>query len=190
MSKRKLFVFSQILGSAALAFAFVAGTGLALAQDSSSNSLPLSNSLPTVDTSTFSPLVGTWVTEPLSEISIRPCDEGYCGYITKVVVPQEIIDQYGDQLDQFEGNFVDSLNEDPALRERPIQGLQILTLGVHIVDGRYDGIIYNPEDGKTYDGFFEMTGTDTAMLTGCVMFNLICRGEEWTRAPVAIGIAE
>jgi len=127
---------------------------------------------------------GTWVTEPKTEVTIGPCEQGYCGSITRIVVPPHIREQYGDQLDQIPPEaYTDQYNEDPALRSRPIQGLTILTLTEQTAPNRYDGWIYNPEDGKTYEGFVEMLGPDRLRLTGCVMFKTICQGQEWERAP-------
>jgi len=126
-------------------------------------------------------IVGIWKTQSSSEITIMPCDVGYCGYITKVVVPQFILRKYGADVERMRGNIVDGLNKDPGLRSRPIQGLQILSLYSQAAPNRLGGQIYNPEDGKTYEGFLEIVGSDKLRLSGCVLFNLFCRGENWTR---------
>lgn len=135
-----------------------------------------------------SPIVGTWVTQQLTEVTIEPCESGFCGYITKIVVPQDILDQYGaEQINALgEENFFDYNNKDPELRDRPILGLELLTLTHQTGPVRYEGTVYNPQDGETYEGFVEVTGPDTVMLNGCVFFNRICQGEEWTRAPFVI----
>lgn len=139
-----------------------------------------------------SPIVGTWITQQLTEITIEPCEAGFCGYITKIVVPQEVLDQYGEeQINALgEENFFDYLNKDPALRDRPILGLELLTLTRQTGPVRYDGTVYNPRDGETYEGYVEILGPDTVSLTGCVFFNRICQGEEWTRAPFVIASDE
>jgi hypothetical protein len=31
----------------------------------------------------------------------------------------------------------------------------------------------------------ELTGPDTMRLNGCVLYNIICRGEDWLRVPQA-----
>src|SRR5690606_9641239 len=71
---------------------------------------------------------GTWLTATKSEMTIAPCAEGYCGYISKIVVPDHIRTRYGADLEAIGTNFTDYNNKDPALRGRPIQGLNILTL--------------------------------------------------------------
>lgn len=136
----------------------------------------------------ISPIVGTWITQQLTEVTIEPCAVGYCGYITKIVVPEDILLQYGaEEIEALgEENFFDYLNKDPALRDRPILGLELLTLTRQKGDAIFEGTVYNPQDGETYDGFVEITGPDTVELNGCVFFNRICRGEEWTRAPYVI----
>ena len=47
---------------------------------------------------------------------------------------------------------------------------------------KWEGQVYNAEDGGTYTGSFTMTGANTAELKGCVMGGLICKGQTWTRA--------
>lgn len=131
-----------------------------------------------------SPIEGTWVTALRSEITILPCPEGFCGFITKVVVPEHILKaNEGAGIDQMdEEDFFDANNKDPALRTRPIMGLQILTLRAAQKPLVYDGEIYNPEDGNTYSGYMEVLSTDAVRLNGCVLFNVLCRGEDWVRA--------
>lgn len=165
-----LFIRSYTLIVSVAVFGLLASCSAVLAEDETDN-----------------PIVGIWITEKLTEVSIQPCDDGYCGYISKVVLPQAIIDQYGDQLDQFDGTYLDSLNKDPSLRDRPLLGLQILTLNDQIGPVNFEGEVYNAEDGETYSGSFKLISANSAVVTGCVMFNLICSGEEWTRLPITVG---
>jgi uncharacterized protein (DUF2147 family) len=124
---------------------------------------------------------GVWLTQLKSEVSIVPCGAGYCGLLTKIVVPPEIIARYGDDLEAIGTNYTDYNNKDPALRSRPIQNLQIL----HVRPGNsprvFDGEVYNPQDGNIYSGYVEVLGPDRIKLNGCVLYNLICIGEEWVR---------
>ncbi len=137
------------------------------------------------ETNIYAPaLIGTWYTKSQSEVTIEPCEEGYCGFLTKIVVPQFMKDRYGEDLRAMEGNYFDALNKDPALRQRQVLGLQILTL--HTLAGdRIEGTIYNPEDGETYNGFMELVDDDNIRLSGCVLFNLFCMGEDWIRTTQA-----
>ena len=45
---------------------------------------------------------------------------------------------------------------------------------------RWDGEIYNPENGKTYSGHIILLNADLLRIEGCVLF--FCGGENWTRA--------
>ncbi len=43
------------------------------------------------------------------------------------------------------------------------------------------GDMLNPYDGKTYSGYVKMIDKNTLRLEGCVLFGMICRGENWKR---------
>ncbi len=126
-------------------------------------------------------IIGIWRTQSTSEITIKPCNTGYCGYVTKVVVPDRIKRQYGADVAKMRGNIIDGLNKNPSLRNRPLQGLQVLSLRIQSSRSQLKGQIYNPEDGQTYNGFMQIVGSNKLRLSGCVLFNLLCRGEDWTR---------
>lgn len=131
------------------------------------------------------PIEGTWRTLLESEVTISRCPEGFCGVLSKIIVPEGMLS--GNEADAIAGmrpeDFFDQRNKDPALRNRPMLGLQILTLTPGDKPNVYDGEIYNPEDGNTYSGYMQMTGRDQVRLNGCVLFNVICRGEDWVRVP-------
>jgi uncharacterized protein (DUF2147 family) len=133
----------------------------------------------------ISPIEGVWRTQLLSEVTIAACPDGFCGALSHIVVPEGMLS--GAEAEAAAAmapeDFFDHRNEDPALRNRPMLGLQILTLWQGKEPHVFDGEIYNPEDGKTYSGFVEVIGPDTLRLNGCVLFNVVCRGEEWTRVP-------
>ena len=124
---------------------------------------------------------GTWQTQSKSEITITRCDQSFCGAITKIVVPPEMIAKYGNDLAAIGTNYTDQNNKDPALRSRPIQDLQILVMQPRDNPLAFKGQLYNPQDGNIYDGNVEVLGPDRIKLNGCVLFNLLCMGEEWAR---------
>jgi uncharacterized protein (DUF2147 family) len=138
-----------------------------------------------VETVPVAPIEGVWRTQLLSEVTIAACPDGFCGTLSRIVVPEGMLS--GAEAEAAAAmapeDFFDHRNEDPALRDRPMMGLQILTLWQGKEAHIFDGEIYNPEDGKTYSGFVEMIGPDTLRLNGCVLFNVVCRGEDWTRVP-------
>ena len=127
---------------------------------------------------------GVWLTDTGSEMTIKPCVEGYCGYISKIVVPDHIVAKYGDDLKAIGTDFTDYNNKDPNLRSRPIQGLKILTLQPGGNPWFFEGEIYNPEDGNVYSGTIEVLGADTLKLKGCVLY-VLCQEQEWTRVLTA-----
>ncbi|MEQ1769111.1 MAG: DUF2147 domain-containing protein [Devosia sp.] len=129
-----------------------------------------------------------WLTERQSEMTIAPCGDDWCGYLTKIVVPPEIRAKYGDDLEKLNGNYTDVMNPDPDLRDRPILGLRILLIKSTGSDNTFKGLIYNPEDGRDYDGRLKVIGTNTLRLEGCMMFGMMCQGENWQR--IALPAAE
>jgi uncharacterized protein (DUF2147 family) len=135
------------------------------------------------------PIEGVWQTVLLSEITIAACPEGFCGTLSKIIVPSEGLtaEELAAAQAMDPATFTDIRNKDPELRDRPMLGLQILTLLPSTKPNIYDGEIYNPEDGNTYSGYVEMTGPDMARLNGCVLFNVVCKGEDWARVlpPIA-----
>jgi uncharacterized protein (DUF2147 family) len=121
---------------------------------------------------------GTWLTPQASEMTISACVEGYCGYISKIVITDEIRAKYGDEVDAV-AVYTDYNNKDRALRDRPIQGLQILTLR-QTDESHFEGEIYNPEDGNTYMGFLEVKDANVLVLKGCAMM-VLCQEQLWRR---------
>jgi uncharacterized protein (DUF2147 family) len=75
-------------------------------------------------------------------------------------------------------------NPDPALRGRPLVGLEIFK------DFRYDGngswsggSIYDPNSGKTYSCRIKLVAPDTLKVRGFIGIALIGRTETWKRQP-------
>lgn len=108
-------------------------------------------------------IVGLWLTGDEAHIEIKPCPEGYCGYVAKALRP----------------GYTDQRNKDPNLRNRPIDGLQIMTLHATNRPNAFDGRLYNPLDGNTYDGGVELLDINTLKMRGCVL--IFCRSENWSR---------
>jgi uncharacterized protein (DUF2147 family) len=129
------------------------------------------------------PIEGIWQTQELSEVTIALCPEGFCGTLSKIVVPREGLseEEYAAALAMPVESFTDMRNPDPAMRSRPMLGLQILTLLPSAKPNIYDGEIYNPQDGNIYSGYVEMLGPDMIRLNGCVLYNIICQGQDWVR---------
>jgi len=134
-------------------------------------------------------IVGIWQTPEKSQITIAACPDDYCGSLTKIVVPPEELakltpDQRALVAKMDPSQFPDARNQDPALRTRTLLGLQILN--IHPADATmFKGSLYNPQDGKSYDGYVKVIDANTIEVGGCVMNycgNPIPH-QEWSRAP-------
>lgn len=124
---------------------------------------------------------GVWRTPGGTEITIAPCPPDWCGYISRIVVPDNIRQRLGPALDRLRPDeYTDANNPDPKLRQRPMLGLRILLLQPQPEPGRFAGEIYNAEDGRTYAGRLVLLDADTVRLTGCAML-IFCRSERWVR---------
>jgi len=79
---------------------------------------------------------------------------------------------------------LDVHNPTPALRDRPVLGMEIGS-GFHQTDPDRlgGGHLYDPISGHTYRGTMTPTGPDTLKLRGYILFTLFGRTETWTRVP-------
>jgi uncharacterized protein (DUF2147 family) len=84
----------------------------------------------------------------------------------------------------------DTHNPDPALRNRPTMGLPIV-LGMRPTKpDRWEGAIYNAENGKTYQASIALKSPNVLEVEGCVMSGWLCSSEDWARIrppPEAVG---
>ncbi len=80
----------------------------------------------------------------------------------------------------------DGNNPNPALRSRSVLGMPIL-INMRPGSGRWDGEVYNAQDGSTYTSHISLVTPDTLKIEGCVFGGLICGGENWTRVPLPKG---
>jgi uncharacterized protein (DUF2147 family) len=109
--------------------------------------------------------VGEWlVAKKVARIRIASCDNRMWGVVSWEAKPG-----------------VDSNNPDPRLRERPTLGMPIL-LGMKpaAAAGKWEGEIYNSENGKTYSANISLRDENTLQVQGCVL-SVLCGGENWTR---------
>jgi uncharacterized protein (DUF2147 family) len=74
----------------------------------------------------------------------------------------------------------DTNNPDPAKRSRPILGLQMFEMKP-TRPNRWEGEIYNAEDGKTYASSITMRSDNVLRIEGCVL-GFLCGGQDWSRA--------
>jgi uncharacterized protein (DUF2147 family) len=83
----------------------------------------------------------------------------------------------GDEEREF-----DDRNPDPALRNRPLQGLAIMKGFEYDGDGRWSGgKVYDPNSGKTYKCTLTQIDANTLKIRGYIGVSLFGRSETWTR---------
>jgi len=117
---------------------------------------------------------GTWLTEDKKgKIHIVNCGGALCGNLVWIQEPLDP-DTNKPKLDKH--------NVDASKQGRPLLGVPIvLNMKPSGTPEKWDGQVYNAEDGNTYSGSFTMTGANSAVLKGCIMGGLLCKGQTWTR---------
>ena len=115
---------------------------------------------------------GDWLTpNGVAKVRVAPCVSGLCGTIIALKAPS----------DPTGHPQKDGRNADPALRNRPVVGLEILRGFKAAGEGRWaDGTIYDPDDGKTYRSKITLKPDGGLKVEGCVAF--ICVAQDWVRA--------
>ncbi|MBV9835332.1 MAG: DUF2147 domain-containing protein [Alphaproteobacteria bacterium] len=113
--------------------------------------------------------MGDWLTAAASAVvKVSPCASGegtLCGRIVWLWDPS---------------TTADTRNPDPALRSRPLVGLDMLSGFRPGAPGEWTGgRIYNPEDGNTYSATLKLRDATTMEVRGCVLF--VCRSQLWRR---------
>jgi uncharacterized protein (DUF2147 family) len=113
---------------------------------------------------------GEWlVADGTARIRIAPCNGALWGVIAWTKEP----------------GGVDENNPDPAKRDRPIVGLPILLNMKKAAANRWEGNVYNAENGKTYSSSISLASANVLKIQGCVFGGLFCGGEDWTRVEAA-----
>jgi len=116
---------------------------------------------------------GVWLTKDRdARVAIAPCGSALCG---RVVWLKDAIDP------TTRAPMTDKFNRDPARRNRPLMGVEILSdMKPSGTPSKWSGRIYHPESGKTYSSNMKLISPDALVVEGCVSF--YCQGETWTRA--------
>lgn len=116
--------------------------------------------------------VGTWYTQDRSaKVRIAPCGQKLCGNIVWA----------RDRGGKSAADARDEANPNPALRNRPIVGLQIIRDFSPAGAGRWaGGKIYDPNSGRTYDSKMSLSAGGVLKVEGCV--TVICQAQTWTQA--------
>lgn len=126
-------------------------------------------------------ILGVWNNqEQDAGIEIFKCADKYCGKIISMNEPN----YPADSRDGIQGTpQLDRKNPAPALRSRPIIGLQIVNDFVFVGDDLWeDGTVYDPKKGNTYSGKMTLVSPNQLNLRGFIGITLIGRTAIWTRA--------
>ena len=108
-----------------------------------------------------------------SHVEIYACGDLLCGRIVKLDEP---LDENGDAK-------VDEHNPEPALRSRPILGMDLIAGFSRANDTKWDGgTIYDPRDGKTYKCVMKLRRNGTLKVRGYVGISLFGKSVVWSRA--------
>jgi uncharacterized protein (DUF2147 family) len=76
----------------------------------------------------------------------------------------------------------DDQNPNAALRSRPLLGAAILIGMRPSGANRWEGDIYNPQNGSIYKSKMTLQPSGNVLeIQGCVLGGLICGGENWSR---------
>ena len=117
---------------------------------------------------------GVWRTEDgRARVQMEKCGPGHdqvCGYIVWLSKP----------LDDQGQPRVDSKNPDPQKAKRPLLGHQLILGLKPNDDGRYEGEIYNSEDGKKYDVTVWADQPSVLKVKGCLVA-FLCSTQSWTK---------
>src|SRR5882724_1432205 len=75
----------------------------------------------------------------------------------------------------------DEENPDPAKKKRLTLGMPILLGLVPKEAGKWQGEIYNSQNGKMYSASISLADENTLDLEGCLFTNFMCMTQKWTR---------
>ena len=126
-----------------------------------------------------SDVIGNWSTVGnSSQVEIYPCGEKLCGRVVWLKNPNFMHAEDGPV-----GTMkVDRKNPDPALRNRPILGLQVIEGLTAVYEGSWEkGKCYDPESGKSYKCKMHLASPEKLELRGYVGIPLFGRTYALTR---------
>lgn len=117
--------------------------------------------------------VGVWLhANQRIQIEIAPCDDRLCAKIIWFKWPN---DAQGRPL-------VDLKNSNPALRNRPLLGLEVLQGLRRTGENSWeDGKVYNPDDGTDYQALMSIAGDGSLRIRAYLLLPLFGRTLVWTR---------
>lgn len=115
---------------------------------------------------------GTWLTQDRdAALTISQCGARFCG---RIVWLESATDR-GGALRQ------DRNNPDPGKQSQRICGLVVITGLEPSGPDTWAGTVYNPEDGKTYQGSVTVLSQDTLKVRAYLALPIFGKNQTWTR---------
>ena len=118
-------------------------------------------------------ITGHWIThKSKAVVRISQCGTGLCG---QIVWLRQGVDRKGQPVR-------DIRNRDKNMRGRQVLGLTTFSGLTPAGPGRWSGRMYNPDDGRTYNGSLTLTSANSIRVEGCRAGGGACGKRSWTRA--------
>ncbi len=116
--------------------------------------------------------VGLWLTDNgNAKLKIASCGENLC---STIIWLNESLGEDGKPVR-------DSLNPDPKLKNRLVIGIPTFSGLKRAAPGKWSGMIYNPEDGKTYLVQMVVVKQGVIHVNGCRTGTMECGRRVWKR---------
>ena len=113
-----------------------------------------------------SPIEGIWAsTDGESKIKISQCGANFCSKVVWLKISRK-----------------DANNENAALRDRDILGIQISNSLKPAGSNKWAGSVYSPEKGKTYKGFATVSGNNMTMKGCLTSAGILCQKVNFKRS--------
>jgi len=111
---------------------------------------------------------GLWQAQDGATVRVTSCGQGVCAKLASTK----------SQVDPATGGaWTDKNNPDPAMRARPLVGVQVFAM-VPDGPGKWSGQLYNVDNGQTLPGHVVEIDPNTIRVEGCVG---ICGGQNMRR---------
>lgn len=119
------------------------------------------------------PVTGHWLTyKSKAMVRITQCGTGLCG---QIVWLKKGLDSRGRPVQ-------DLRNRSANLRGRQVLGLTTFS-GLKPSGAKsWSGLMYNPDDGRTYNGSLTLTGRSKILIKACRVGGSACGERTWLRA--------
>lgn len=116
-----------------------------------------------------SAILKSWENSKGGMVTFTNCGDRICGYVSKL-------------NPNYQGIPVDKHHPDPAMRERPLLGLVVLSEFTYAGKMAWrGGELYNTKDGKSYRSKMKLLDDGRLKVSACILF--ACASEKFTPAP-------